>query len=91
MPEYLMVMIGPASAGDWDAYIESLVESGCFRGGSALGNGVAVSKGKEDDECRVTGYMRFSAESIDEVRRLLAGNPLYEAGGSIELLEEILE
>jgi hypothetical protein len=33
--------------------------------------------------------MRFSAESIDEVRKLVSGNPLYEAGGRIELLEEI--
>ena len=33
--------------------------------------------------------MRFSAESIEEVQELITGNPVYEAGGFIELLEEI--
>jgi|DEB0MinimDraft_10_1074344.scaffolds.fasta_scaffold76936_2 hypothetical protein len=37
----------------------------------------------------VTGYMRFEADSIEEVRALLSGNPLYEAGGRVEILEEI--
>ncbi len=44
---------------------------------------------KVDGGCEVTGYMRFSAESIEEVKELITGNTLYEAGGSIELLEEI--
>ena len=91
MPDYVMVMMGSASSGDWDSYVESLVESGKFRGGSSLGNGVSISKGKADGECRITGFMRFSADGIDDVRRLLSGNPLYEAGGCVELLEEIIE
>ncbi|XOV84982.1 MAG: hypothetical protein ACFHXK_07620 [bacterium] len=91
MPQYVMVMMGSASKGDWDAYVDSLVSSGCFRGVSSLGNGVSVCKNEHDGECQVTGYMRFSAESIGEVRKLIPGNPLYEAGGRIELLEEILE
>ena len=33
--------------------------------------------------------MRFSAESIEEVKELITGNPVYEVGGSIELLEKI--
>ena len=89
MPQYIMVMMGSASNGDWNDYVDSLVNSGCFRGGSSLGNGVSVSKNEKDGECQVTGFMRFSAESIDEVRKLVSGNPLYEAGGRIELLEEI--
>ncbi len=89
MPQYVMVMMGSASSGDWDVYVDTLVNSGCFRGGSSLGNGVSVSKNEGDAECQVTGFMRFSAASIDEVRKLVAGNPLFEAGGRIELLEEI--
>ena len=89
MPEYVMLMKGSAASGDWDDYIEKLVSSGKLRGGSSLGNGVSVAKGKVDGGCEVTGYMRFSAESIEEVQELITGNPLYEAGGSIELLEEI--
>ena len=89
MPEYVMLMKGSAASGDWDDYIEKLVSSGKFRGGSSLGNGVSVAKGKVDGVCEVTGYMRFSAESIEEVQELITGNPLYEACGSIELLGEI--
>ena len=89
MPDYVMLMMGTASEGDWDSYIESLIESGKFRGGSSLGNSVAVVKGEEDGVSSVSGFMRFSADNIKEVRSLLAGNPLYEAGGRIELLEEI--
>ena len=89
MTDYVMVMMGSASSGDWDAYVESLIESGKFRGGSSLANGISVSKGQADGDCRVTGYLRFSADSIDEVRQLIVGNPLHEAGGCIELLEEV--
>ncbi len=86
-----MVMMGRASTEDWGPYIETLLETGKFRGGSSLGNGVAVAKGASDGECQISGYMRFSADNIDEVRQLLAGNPLYEAGGCVELLEEIID
>ena len=46
MPEYVMLMKGSAASGDWDDYIEKLVSSGKFRGGSSLGNGVSVVKGR---------------------------------------------
>ncbi len=89
MADFVMVMMGSASKGDWDTYIEKLIASGGFRGGSSLGNGVAVVKGAEDSECTITGFMRLSADSLDEARELLEGNPLYEAGGRVELLEEV--
>ena len=89
MPEYVMLMKVSAASGDWDDYIEKLVSSVKFRGGSSLGNGVSVAEGKVDCRCEVTGYMRFSAECSEEVKEFITGNPLYEAGGSIELLEEI--
>ena len=59
-----------------------------FRGGSALGNGYSASKEKQQD-CVVTGFMRFEAENIEQVRILLGGNPVYEAGGEVELQELI--
>ena len=55
MPEYVMLMKGSAASGDWDDYIEKLVSSGKFRGGSSLGNGVSVAKGKVDGGCEVKG------------------------------------
>ncbi len=91
MTDYVMIMMGSASSGDWDSYVESLIASGKFRGGSSLGNGISVSKDEEDGVCQITGFMRFSADNIEEVKRLIPGNPLYEAGGCVELLEEIPE
>lgn len=91
MTDYVLIMMGTASEGDWDTYIEKLVDSGKFRGGSSLGNGVSISKGQSDTDCSISGFIRLSANTLDEVRELVAGNPLYEAGGRIELLEEILD
>jgi hypothetical protein len=44
MPDDMMVMLGSASAGDWDGYIKKLIASGKFRGGSSLGNGILMTK-----------------------------------------------
>lgn len=89
MADFVMVMMGSASNGDWDTYIEKLIASGKFRGGSSLGKGIGASKGANNSDCTITGFIRLSADSLDEVKALLEGNPLYEAGGRIELLEEI--
>lgn len=50
MADFLVMMKGTASDGDWEDYIEKLVASGGFRGGSSLGNGVSVAKGRADRE-----------------------------------------
>ena len=89
MAQFVMVMMGSASSGDWDSYIDRLIQSGSFRGGSSLGRGARISKDGSDGDCSVTGYMRLEVADLDEARKLVAGNPLYEAGGYIELLEEI--
>ena len=34
---------------------------------------------------QLTGYIRVQAESLADARRLLEGNPVYEAGGTIEI------
>lgn len=89
MPEFMMLMKGAGTNDDWDTYVKKMIEQGKFRGGSALGNGVCVGKSDSEQPCVVTGFMRFDAENIDQVRALLEGNPVYEAGGEIELLELI--
>ena len=91
MAEFIVLMkgAGQSIAGDWVTYIETLRKSGLFRGGSSLGNGVSIANKVDSGEPVVTGFMRFEADSINDVRVLLEGNPLYEAGGDIELLELI--
>ena len=75
--------------GDWESYITKLRQCPEFRGGSSLGNGVCASKESSSTECTVTGFMRFEAETLASVRALLAGNPHYEGGGEVEILELI--
>lgn len=90
MAHYMLLMKGTASdPEDWARYIDGLIATGKFRGGSALGDGAAIRKGSAPGPCTVTGFMRFEAEDIDEVRALLTGNPVYESGGEVELLEEV--
>ena len=85
----MLMKSGEGDSAQWSAYIDSLLGSGCFRGGSALGNGVCVSRVGHSGACATTGFMRFEAGSRDEVLALLPGNPVYEAGGQVEILEMI--
>ena len=91
MKQLMMLMKGKIGSGDWDAYITMLTQSGKFRGGSSLGNGISCGKEGENKDVVNTGFMRFEAESIDEVRELLKGNPVYEAGFEVEIHELIEE
>lgn len=43
----------------------------------------------KDQDCIVTGFMRHAADNICQIRALLEGNPVYEAGGEVELLDLI--
>ncbi|MDA0976957.1 MAG: hypothetical protein O3B72_00215 [Proteobacteria bacterium] len=89
MANFVMLMNESDDSGDWDTYIEKLLATGKFRGGSSLGQGVCVQRGQADTRCQVTGMIRLEADSLDEVKALLEGNPAFEAGYSVQLLEEI--
>lgn len=90
MADFMMIMKESGGDGDWLTYINKLQESGMFRGGSILGNGINICKIDENQPCTVTGFMRFEADNIAEVKALVAGNPNYESGGHIEILELIV-
>ena len=36
---------------------------------------------------QLAGYIRVTADSLDQAKTLLAGNPVYEAGGTVEIRE----
>ena len=48
---------------------------------------MCVTKSGSDGPCAAKGFMRFEVDSLDELRALLDGNPVFEAGGEVELLE----
>ena len=76
-------------AQDWDAYLEKLGGAGVLRGGSAIGSGVCVLRDVDAPAitAHINGFIRVEARDIDHARDLLAGNPVYEAGGTVEIRE----
>ena len=95
MHEYLLLMHAGASADSGDAshtcpaYFDKLRAANAFEGGSAIGGGTCVSKAGRDAQitAHLIGYIRVRAESLEATRALVEGNPVYEAGGVIEIRE----
>jgi hypothetical protein len=91
MPEYIFLMHGDAHDDQtaWGPYLRGLQQSGCFQGGSAIGEGMCVRKrgASPSVTAHLTGYVRVVADNLDHAKSMLAGNPLYEAGGTVEIRE----
>jgi hypothetical protein len=64
------------------------VASGAKPSWSAIG-GVCERKRREPASlsAHLTGHIRATAETIDQARSLLAGNPHFEAGETVEIRE----
>jgi hypothetical protein len=91
MADYLFLMHddAPDDAAAWEPYLRTLRQSGCFQGGSAIGDGVCVRKSGRPPAVteHLTGYIRVSADNLDQAKSLLIGNPHFEAGGTVEIRE----
>jgi hypothetical protein len=91
MPDFILLMHDDAEAEDsaWQPYIAKLIEHGCFQGGSAIGDGLALRKQGTPESmlAGLAGFIRVSTGSLDQAKALLAGNPVYEAGGTVEIRE----
>jgi hypothetical protein len=94
MNEYLLLMhAGAPAVADpahtWPAYFARLQAADAFQGGSAVGTGRCVSKAGPAAAIshHLTGYIRVRAVSLDAAAALLVGNPVYEAGGTVEIRE----
>jgi hypothetical protein len=91
MPDYIFLMHDDSVAGEtsWEPYLQMLNRSGALAGGSAIGNGVCARKSGAPGPLtgHLVGFMRVNAESLDAARLLLAGNPVFEAGGTVEIRE----
>jgi len=90
MSEFLLLMHSDAvdeAAEDWPAYLDGLAEAGRLRGGSSLGGGACFRK---DGAVRpmadhLSGFVRIAADSLEDAGSCLIGNPVYEAGGTVEI------
>ena len=95
MNDYILLMhddVPPdpdGRAAHWQAYLAKLRAANVFQGGSAIGDGTCVSKlaSAPDITRHLTGYIRIQAESLSAARALVIGNPVYEAGGTVEIRE----
>jgi hypothetical protein len=90
MPDFIFLMHDDAEGVDgtaWGPYFQGL--GSAFEGGSAIGGGVCVCKDGPPPEisAHLSGYIRVSAANLDEAKLLLAGNPHFEAGGTVEIRE----
>ena len=90
MAEYIFLMHGDADdEGSWETYLQTLKKTGSFEGGSAIGDGICVRKQGAAPSVteHLTGYIRVKADSIEQAKALLAGNPHFEGGGTVEIRE----
>lgn len=96
MNEYILLMhedaIDTAAANDpqrWGDYLAQLRASGQFDGGSAIGAGERLRKGQPGQALSgaPSGFIRVRADSLEAAKHFLAGNPVYEAGGTVDLRE----
>ncbi|PHY20488.1 hypothetical protein [Caulobacter sp. BP25] len=90
MADYLLLMHDDAigeRAADWPLYLEQLSIKGRLRGGSAIGTGACFRKeGAPGPESgRLTGFIRIVADDLQDAETCLMGNPVYEAGGTVEI------
>ncbi|MDB5337707.1 MAG: hypothetical protein JWN70_3326 [Planctomycetaceae bacterium] len=73
----------------WGRYFEALNKSGRFLGGSALGGGQCFARSGTPREitAHIGGYIQVQANSLDDARTFLDGNPVFEGGGTVEIRE----
>jgi hypothetical protein len=81
--------VGGSDDDGWGPYIQRLKASGHFEGGSAVGGGVCVNRAgtRVEVSAHIVGFITVQAESLDHARKLLDGNPVFEAGGTVEIRE----
>ena len=74
---------------EWQAYFTKLRAADVFQGGSAIGDGVCASKSGLPRQItqHISGYIRIQAASLSAAREMVEGNPVYEAGGTVEIRE----
>jgi len=91
MTDYIFLMHDDAVDEElaWKPYLSRLRQTGHFQGGSAIGEGMCARKSGRQPPmtAHLTGFVRVSADNLDQAKSLLTGNPHYEAGGTVEIRE----
>ena len=93
MTEYIFLMhddaIDNVDEDSWEPYLSKLKQGGFLQGGSAIGDGACARKSGTPGSVteHLTGYVLVDADSLDQAKSLLIGNPVFEADGTVEVRE----
>lgn len=93
MAEYILLMHNDTETQiggeQWDVYLEELNTRNLLRGGSEIGSGMCMRKLDSAPEIskHINGYVKIEAKDLAQARKLVNGNPVYEAGGTVEIRE----
>jgi hypothetical protein len=93
MTDFILLMHGDMTTVEddeaWGAYLGGLRSQGVFQGGSSIGDGATVRKTGTPAAAagHLVGFIRVEAVDLDHARAMVGGNPVYEAGGTIEIRE----
>ncbi len=91
--DFILLMHGDAGQSVtpdlWPPYLAKLRELGAFAGGSAIGGGMVLRKdgASRPVSAQLSGYIRIQAVDMAAAAALVAGNPVLECGGSVEIRE----
>lgn len=79
----------PRPQAEWTEYFDRLNADHVFEGGSSIGGGVCVNVDGSSREITsgIFGYIRLRVRDLEHARELAALNPVYRAGGTIEIRE----
>jgi hypothetical protein len=79
----------PEPERNWGPYLRRLRETGRFEGGTSLGAATSHRRDGEVDvrSDHVVGYLIVAADDRSGAEAFLVGNPVYEAGGTVEIRE----
>ena len=92
MPDFILLMHNDAQGEDedaWGPYFARLRSRGAFEGGSAIGQGACFRKPdkRSPATAHLTGFIRITAKDLTDAQTMLDGNPVCEAGGTVEIRE----
>jgi len=93
MQDFLLLMHEdcqtPIPENRWPPYLAHLRATGALAGGSAIGGGETLRKSAPPAPItrHLGGYIRIQANSLADAKTLIPGNPVYEAGGTVEIRE----
>ena len=92
MKDFILLMHGDTTGQEsdaaWEDYFRHLHQSGRFEGGSAIAAGQSYRQGGAPAPAvPLSGFIRIRAADLAEAATFLPGNPVYAAGGTVEIRE----